>query len=84
MAYYQPRKIERVMQTELIPLTDSDPMPFGDHTRTPMSKVPARYLHWLWTNGLKDDPGHGDRARVHGYIQHNLSALKKEHPDGIW
>lgn len=62
-------------------LDDTDPMPFGKHKGEPMSDVPASYLHWLWTNGLKQkaktDP-------VANYIERNLDALKKEYPDGLW
>ncbi|TXH52713.1 MAG: hypothetical protein E6Q97_14945 [Desulfurellales bacterium] len=61
-------------------LTDLDPMPFGAHRGTPMQDVPARYLHWLWTNGKREDA----RCPVAAYIRKNLDALKKEHPDGIW
>jgi len=60
-------------------LQDSDLMPFGKHKGQPMSKVPADYLHWLWTNR---DETHADL--VTDYIKRNLAALKKEHPDGIW
>ncbi len=63
------------------PLLGTDPMPFGKHKGIPMSDVPASYLHYLWTNGMKQqtkfDP-------VAAYIQENLSALKQEHKDGIW
>lgn len=67
-------------------LTDTDPMPFGKYKDTPMQDVPASYLHWLWTqnNGrdqrtqmLSSDP-------VLDYINRNKSALKQEHPDGLW
>lgn len=63
----------------LIPLTDTDPMPFGKHKGEPMQDVPASYLHYLWTNGLKDS-----KASVADYIRRNLDALKQEHKDGIW
>lgn len=55
-------------------------MPFGKHKGTPMQDVPAAYFHWLWTNGLKSDK----TSNVGDYIRRNLSALKREHPDGIW
>lgn len=65
----------------MIQLEDTDPMPFGKYAGKSMSDVPARYLHWLWTDGKehewKTDP-------VAAYIKHNLDALKKEYPDGIW
>jgi len=64
----------------MTPLEDTDLMPFGKHRGEPMSDVPAGYLHYLWTNGLKKDY----RSNVADYIRRNLSALKKDHPDGIW
>lgn len=65
-------------------LSDTDPMPFGAHAGKPMQDVPASYLHWLWTNGLKDDPRGEDRVAVADYIRRNLNALKMEHRDGVW
>ena len=61
-------------------LTDTDPMPFGKYKGTPMQDVPASYLHWLWTNGKKDDK----TCKVADYIRRNLNALKQEHRGGIW
>lgn len=61
-------------------LQDTDLMPFGKYTGTPMQDVPAQYLHWLWTNGKKHDRA----CPVADYIRRNLSALKQEHKDGIW
>jgi uncharacterized protein (DUF3820 family) len=61
-------------------LEDLDPMPFGKYKGVPMQDVPARYLHWLWTNGLKENR----QSDVADYIRQNVDALKKEHPDGIW
>ena len=65
-------------------LKEEDLMPFGKHRGTAMIDVPASYLFWLWTNEkdpmsrkVKTDP-------VADYIHRNLSALKQEHPDGIW
>ncbi len=60
-------------------LQDNDPMPFGKYKGDPMEKVPASYLHWLWTNGKskESDP-------VADYIRRNLSALAQEYKDGIW
>jgi len=57
-------------------------MPFGKHKGQPMQDAPASYLHWLWTKpgGLKDDK----RDPVADYIRRNLTALKKDHPDGLW
>ena len=62
-------------------LTENDLMPFGKHKGERMEEVPADYLHWLWTNGLSEET---KTSSVAAYIEENLSALKKEHPDGIW
>lgn len=62
------------------PLEDTSPMPFGQHKGTPMSDVPAAYLHYLWSSGLKENKV----SPVSDYIRRNLNALKKEHPDGLW
>jgi uncharacterized protein (DUF3820 family) len=61
-------------------LKDEDPMPFGKHKGEPMQDVPAKYFHYLWNNGLKEDKG----SNVADYIRRNLSSLKMEHKDGIW
>lgn len=61
-------------------LEDTAPMPFVKHRGVPMQDVPAGYFHWLWTNGKKEDK----QCPVADYIRRNLSALKQEHPDGIW
>lgn len=68
------------LKIQAMALDDTDPMPFGKHNGLPMQDVPADYLHYLWQNGLKKDL----RSDVADYIRRNLSALKKEHPDGIW
>jgi hypothetical protein len=62
-------------------LEDLDPMPFGKHRTMPMQDVPASYLHYLWTKGLKNETATSPVAR---YIKRHLNHLKKEHPDGIW
>jgi uncharacterized protein (DUF3820 family) len=62
-------------------LTDLDPMPFGKFKGKPMQDVPADYLHYLWTNGLKEKT---HTSNVAHYIEQNIAALKKEYPDGIW
>lgn len=64
----------------MTPLTDTDPMPFGKYKGQPMQEVPAYYLHWLWTNGKKEDK----TCPVAEYIRTNLSVLKDEYEDGIW
>jgi uncharacterized protein (DUF3820 family) len=55
-------------------------MPWGKHKGQPMQDISASYLHWLWQEGKKNDK----LCPVADYIRRNLSALKKEHPDGIW
>lgn len=62
-------------------LTDTDLMPFGKHKDKAMQDVPARYLHYLWTNGMSDE---WETSSVGQYIHRNLDCLKQEHPDGIW
>ena len=61
-------------------LDDLSPMPWGKHKGQPMQDISASYLHWLWQEGKKNDK----LCPVADYIRRNLSALKKEHPDGIW
>ena len=65
----------------LAPLEDLSPMPFGKHKGQKMQEVPASYFFWLWNNGKKFEV---KTDAVADYINRNLSALKKEHPDGIW
>lgn len=68
-------------------LEDLDPMPFGKYyrSRTPMQDVPASYLHFLWTTGLKADLKlNTPQGKVARYIEKNLNHMKKEFPDGIW
>jgi uncharacterized protein (DUF3820 family) len=60
------------------PYSDLDLMPFGKHVNERLQDVPAMYLHWLWSKRPISD------KRLEAYIRNNLSALKKEHPDGIW
>lgn len=60
-------------------MKDTDPMPFGKYKGKLMQDVPASYLHYLWTNGMKNDD-----SPVANYIRENIDALKEEHPDGIW
>ena len=65
------------------PLTDTDPMPFGKYKGERMEDVPARYLHWLWTNGLSSK-AERKTSLVAKYIEENLAVLMSEYPDGIW
>jgi hypothetical protein len=61
-------------------LDDLSPMPFGKHCGEPMEDVPVEYLHWLWQNGLKNEP----EKSVNRYIRRNLDALKLENRYLIW
>lgn len=65
-------------------LSDTSPMPFGQHRGTPMQDVPASYLHYLFTMGLNNNNSNDSRGQVANYIRKNLDALKQEYPDGIW
>lgn len=65
---------------DMIALTDQSPMPFGKYKGDKMEDVPARYLHWLWTNGKEKDMG----CPVADYIRRNKSALETEYKDAIW
>jgi uncharacterized protein (DUF3820 family) len=69
-------------------LEDLDIMPFGKYykERVTMAEIPAGYLHYLWTSGLKEHElkQNSPQGAVARYIQRNLIHLKKEHPDGIW
>lgn len=62
-------------------LQDDDLMPFGKYKGIVMQKVPADYLHYLWTNGMKHKVKFDEVA---DYISRNLEALQQEHEDGIW
>ena len=62
------------------PLTDLSPMPFGKHKGQPMQDVPAKYLHWLWFAGKKDDK----QCPVADYIRRHFQAIQQETPDAIW
>lgn len=61
-------------------LEDQDPMPFGVHHGEKMEDVPARYLHYLWTTGKREDK----TCPVADYIRRNLSSLAMEYRNGIW
>lgn len=58
-------------------------MPYGTFTGLPMDSVPARYFHYLWTNGNfreKDKPD----SVVHKYIVLNMEILKEQTPGMEW
>jgi hypothetical protein len=62
-------------------LNDNDPIPYGKFKGTKMEKIPAKYLHYLWVNGLQEKR---DTDPVAGYIAANIAALELEYRDGIW
>ena len=65
-------------------LEDADIMPFGKYNGTRLEEVPAKYLLWLWNNGLKNDlKEDDDKGSVSRYIKNSMSALKEEEPDII-
>ena len=74
--------IRKISTDEIIPLEDTDPMPFGQYKGVKMQDVPCNYLHWFYCNCnvVKNSPG----ERVLGYIVENLNALKQENEDLIW
>lgn len=89
----EPEKLMNETKQDLnIELGDTSLMPFGTYGPSSgkalvMQDVPASYLHYLWVNGLKNKahlPATTNDVAVAHYIKKNLSALKKEHKDGIW
>lgn len=42
-----------------------------------MEKVPAKYLLWLWDEGIHAEPGRD----IHEYIKRSFSALETEAKD---
>lgn len=60
-------------------LTDQSLMPFGKHKGEVLEKVPARYLLWLWDNGVHAEP----HKPIHQYIKTSFSALETEAKDYI-
>ena len=52
-------------------LTDTDPMPFGEHKGKPMQDVPASYLAWLKGEGCCD-------VNVANYIHNSWEAIAME------
>lgn len=74
--------MHRKIESEIVPLEDTDRFPFGQYKGVEMQDVPCNYLHWFYTtcNVISGSPG----ERVLGYIIENLSALKEENDDLIW
>jgi uncharacterized protein (DUF3820 family) len=65
-----------------VPLSDTDPMPFGKHKGKAMRDVPASYFRWLWNNGMKNKEG--VYKNVCNYVHDNKSGLQSEDEDGVW
>lgn len=70
-------------------LNDTDPMPFGKHKGEPMQDVPARYLQWLWNDGMKDFSRNikpedkfpewtVDKTKLANYIWNSQDAIAQE------
>jgi hypothetical protein len=60
-------------------LEDNSPMPFGLHRGVPMEEVKAKYLLWLWNEGLYRETSSRDmRGDVARYIKKSMAALEKE------
>lgn len=66
--------------TQMLALTDLDPMKFGKYKGTVLQDVPASYLHWIWHNTSTDSCN----GRLYLYIRRSISALKEEEPDLVW
>lgn len=60
-------------------LTDQSPMPIGKHRGEKMEDVPARYLLWLWDQGVWREVD----SDLHAYIKESFSALETEARDYI-
>lgn len=59
-------------------------MPFGKHKGEPLQDVPARYLLWLWRDGLNEYSGVKDhdrlapKIRLANYIWNSQSVIAQE------
>jgi hypothetical protein len=74
---------------------DTDPMPFGEHKDELLDDVPARYLVWLWREGLQDEYGRSNvykeelpdwmksKAKLANYIWNSKQALEMEIGESI-
>lgn len=68
----------------MVKLTDDDEMTFGKYNGTPIGKVPAGYLLWLWNNGMwRSNTRSQTEDPVRLYIVENFHALETECPDTI-
>jgi uncharacterized protein (DUF3820 family) len=63
--------------------TDDDPITFGKYKDTPMGKVPASYLLWLWNEGMWRETLSNRLDPCRCYIIKNFHALETECPDTI-
>lgn len=61
-------------------LTDQCPMPLGKKYRgTPMEKVPAEYLLWMYKNLLNNSRKLNSwEQQVYDYVTENMDVLKME------
>lgn len=65
-------------------MTDTDLMPFGRYRTVRLEDVPARYLLWLWNQGLKaETASQGQRGELARYIRDSMSALQLDDPDTL-
>lgn len=62
-------------------LQDTDKITFGKYKGKRLEEVPAKYFHWLWTNGKSDEVM---TDLIAEYIFRNIPALMKEFSNGIW
>lgn len=70
----------------LPPLDDLSPFPFGMHKDKPMQDVPAKYLLWLWNEGMDSLYGMPlitNRYQVADYIGKNMTAIQMDDQDTI-
>ena len=65
-------------------MSDNDEITFGKYNGTPIGKVPASYLLWLWENGMyRANVKGADNDPVRLYIIQNFHALETECSDRI-
>ena len=68
--------------TGITELEDSSPMPFGQHEKTEMKDVPAKYLLWMNDNLVEREQGgqklRDDEKAVMSYVQERIEAIELE------
>ena len=64
-------------------MSDEDEITFGKYNGTPIGKVPASYLLWLWDNGMWRETLSNRSDPVRFYIMKHFHALETECPDRI-